>query len=425
MSRDNTLAKTIGLATAVGLAITMVVGSGLLILPGLAYREAGSAAVYAWGISALISIPLLVVFARLGAEIPGAGGVAGFMQAAFSRRAGAATEILILGTIPGGAAIAITGGKYFSSLFDAGSGTVMLGTLVILLIGGTANYFGARVSGRVQQLLALVLVTLLALIALLTLALGDTTAGEGFAAGPRALDALPTVALVFFAFVGWELMSFTTEEFKNPQRDFPLMVAISFIIVVVLYLLVAATIQLVLPRNHPQMANAPIAAMLTAVMGRGSGQFVSIMGILMVVANFISVVWAFSRLSFSSAREGLLPGTLARIHPEAQIPRNAVVASTGAFGAVAAFYFMGIVSQSLLFELAGINFFMSYMLAVLAYIKRVPTVASKIFGTATLACVGFVFIGFGVKTIYPLALFVSGLLLYSVRANRSGVGGQP
>jgi amino acid efflux transporter len=239
------------------------------------------------------------------------------------------------------------------------------------------------------------------------------------------LDALPTVALVFFAFVGWELMSFTTEEFKNPQRDFPLMVAISFIIVVVLYLLVAATIQLVLPRNHPQMANAPIAAMLTAVMGRGSGQFVSIMGILMVVANFISVVWAFSRLSFSSAREGLLPGTLARIHPEAQIPRNAVVASTGAFGAVAAFYFMGIVSQSLLFELAGISFFMSYMLAVLAYIKRVSTVAGKIFGTATLACVGFVFIGFGVKTIYPLALFVSGLLLYSVRANRGGVGGQP
>jgi amino acid transporter len=39
MSNDNELKKTLGLFTSVGLAITMVVGSGLLILPGLAYRR--------------------------------------------------------------------------------------------------------------------------------------------------------------------------------------------------------------------------------------------------------------------------------------------------------------------------------------------------------------------------------------------------
>ena len=77
------LEKTLGLVPAVGLAINLVVGSGLLILPGLAYQQAGGAAVYAWAISALVSIPLLVVFARLGADIPGAGGVAGFMQSVF------------------------------------------------------------------------------------------------------------------------------------------------------------------------------------------------------------------------------------------------------------------------------------------------------------------------------------------------------
>jgi amino acid efflux transporter len=136
MSKDNELKKTLGLFTAVGLAITMVVGSGLLILPGLAYQKVGSAAIYAWGISALISIPLLIVFARLGAEIPGAGGVAGFMQAAFSRREGAATEILILGTIPGGAAIAITGGKYLRALFDGNLGLEILGCFSIFLVGG-------------------------------------------------------------------------------------------------------------------------------------------------------------------------------------------------------------------------------------------------------------------------------------------------
>jgi amino acid efflux transporter len=167
---------------------------------------------------------------------------------------------------------------------------------------------------------------------------------------------MPAVGLVFFAFVGWELMSFTTEEFKNPKRDFPLMVASSFLIVVVLYILVAVAIQLVLPRSHPEISTTPIAAMLATVIGKPGSRFISVLGVLIVVANFISVVWAFSRLSFSSAREGLLPSALARTQTDAKIPRNAVIACILGFGAVALMHYVGLVSQSLLFELAGIGF---------------------------------------------------------------------
>ena len=302
---EEKLEKTLGLLPAVGLAITMVVGSGLLILPGLAYLQAGDAAIYAWIISAIVSIPLLIVFAKLGAELPGAGGIAGFMQAAFSRRSAAATEILILGTIPGGAALAITGGKYISSLFNGSQNVIVIGTLFVLLTGGFVNYFGAKLSGKVQQMLAGVLVVMLAGVAAIALVYGDTSTGEGIASLTHATSVLPTVGLVFFAFVGWELMSFTTEEFKNPKRDFPLMIAISFVIVVVLYLLVATAIQLVISKTHPNLAQAPIASLLAVVMGKTSGRIISLLGALMAVANFISVVWAFSRLTFASAREGL------------------------------------------------------------------------------------------------------------------------
>jgi amino acid efflux transporter len=425
MSKGNELKKTLGLFTAVGLAITMVVGSGLLILPGLAYQKVGSAAIYAWGISALISIPLLIVFARLGAEIPGAGGVAGFMQAAFSRREGAATEILILGTIPGGAAIAITGGKYLRAFLDGNLGLEILGCFSILLVGGTVNYFGGKVSGKVQQILAFILVALLTLVAVASIALGDTSAGQGITPFIQALDSMPAVGLVFFAFVGWELMSFTTEEFKNPKRDFPLMVASSFLIVVVLYILVAVAIQLVLPRSHPEISTTPIAAMLATVIGKPGSRFISVLGVLIVVANFISVVWAFSRLSFSSAREGLLPSALARTQTDAKIPRNAVIACILGFGAVALMHYVGLVSQSLLFELAGISFFMSYALAVAAYIKRASQIAAKMFGIGTFVGVSLVFINFGATIIYPIALYTLGLLIHQISANRrrKGVSG--
>jgi amino acid efflux transporter len=71
---------------AIALAITIVVGSGALVLPGVAYRQAGTAALYGWLLAAVVTVPLLVILARLGAAHPGAGGVAGFVQAAFGRR---------------------------------------------------------------------------------------------------------------------------------------------------------------------------------------------------------------------------------------------------------------------------------------------------------------------------------------------------
>lgn len=284
---NSKLEKTLGLFPAVGLAITMVVGSGLLILPGLAYAESGGAAIYAWLISAIVSIPLLIVFAKLGAEIPGAGGIAGFMQFAFSRRFGVATEILILGTIPGGAALAITGGKYIGSIFNSSQGVIFIGTIVVLAFGGLVNYYGAKLSGTVQQTLAIVLVVMLAIIAVLALMFGDSTQGEGIAPLSAALNVLPTVGLVFFAFVGWELMSFTTEEFKNPRRDFPLMIAMSFLIVVALYLLVAFAFQSVIPRTHPELENAPIAVMLATIFGDASGKVISFR----IIRNRVSNLW--------------------------------------------------------------------------------------------------------------------------------------
>lgn len=420
--QNNRLVKTLTLAPAVGLAITMVVGSGLLVLPGLAYREAGSAAIYAWIISALVSVPLLVVFARLGATFPGAGGIAGFMQRTFSRRVGAATEILILGTIPGGAAIAITGGKYFSAIFDGRQTLVLGGTLLVLIIATVVNIFGARISGRVQQVLAFGLVLLVSGVAVAALVIGDPSAGAGIAPIAQARSALPTVGIVFFAFVGWELMSFTTEEFKDPKRDFPLMIAVSFVIVVALYLLIALAVQLVLPLDDPQLSVAPMATLLASAFGATSGKSIAVVGFFIALANVISVVWAFSRLAFASAREGLLPSVLSQTDTEAAIPRKAILAVMAAFGLVSVLYFAGLVTQSRLFELAGISFFLSYILAVLAYLKHETSIQARLFGMATLLFVTYVFLHFGLKIIYPISVFLLGLVM-GVMRNRSAIGG--
>ena len=84
MSSDPpTLRKVLTVSQAVGLALTIVVGSGLLVLPGLGYRNSGGAAIYVWLLDLALVAPLLIVFAKLGGRWPSAGGIAGFCKMRF------------------------------------------------------------------------------------------------------------------------------------------------------------------------------------------------------------------------------------------------------------------------------------------------------------------------------------------------------
>lgn len=220
--RTDRLRGQVGLPGAIALAITIVVGSGALVLPGLAYQQVGDAAILTWAAAAIFTVPLLVIFAKLGSTYPGAGGVAGFVQAAFGRHLAAGVEVLLLGTfglgIPG---IALTGGNYLVALPGLGSVPVPAAAAIMIAAAGGVVVIGVRMSTRVQVVLAIVLTAALLAVGVLA------------AVGGSAVQQLPTLNLdtvtdgvgatgaVFFAFTGWEMLSFTTEEYANPRRDFP------------------------------------------------------------------------------------------------------------------------------------------------------------------------------------------------------------
>lgn len=418
-ANDKELAHTVSAGQAIALGVTIVVGSGLLILPGLAYEAVGSAAFYAWAIDALIVIPLLLTFAYLGSRHPSAGGIAGFLQLAFGRRGGAATEVLLIGTfglgIPG---IAITGGQYAAAFFGGGRFTKVASTLLLLLLAGFVNVAGTKISARVQQVLAIALVALIALTAAAALVFAPH-AGSGVAPLNDVGHALPAIGLIFFAFTGWEMLSFTAEEYRNPRRDFPLAIAGSFIIVVALYLLVALAVQNTLSQNSSDLTTAPLAAVLGKALGSGAGRAVAGLGLLIISANLVGAVWAASRLVFASAREGLLPEVLAMLNGGDRIPRNAVMATTAGLASVAAAHLSGLVTLTSLLQLAGQNFFILYGLTVLAFVKVVPDRRARVFGLATLVIVVATLGTFGWALIYPAALIVLGLTVANRGSGRS------
>jgi amino acid efflux transporter len=404
------LGRVVTLWPAVGLAITLVVGSGVLVLPGLAYAAHGAAAVWSWVIAAAVCVPLLVVIAALGARYPTAGGIAGFVRPALGDRTADIAELLLLGAIPGGAALALVAGQLVADLVAVPwlVGPVAAG---MLLVAGAAAHRGAEFAGVLVRGLAATFVAMLLIVAIAGLASGQDGLGPGGVSGIR--QGLAGVGLVFFAFVGWELMTFLSEEFVEPERDFPRMIAISFLIVIGLYIALALSVQVALDPHDPRVTTSPVATVAETALGDIGRAVVTVIGVLIVAANVQGVVLAFSRLVFANSRRGQLPRALAVTSPDGS-PERAVLATVAAFMVCLVPERLGLLSQALLFELTASVFFTGFVLAAIAYTVE-ATRWRRVFGAGTTAIASVVLLSFGWVALYPLAVTGLGALRRTVR----------
>lgn len=404
---------------AIALAITIVVGSGALVLPGIAYQEAGNAALYGWLLAAAITVPLLVLFARLGAAYPGAGGIAGFVQAAFGRRLAGGVELLVIGTFSlGMPGIALTGAGYLTVLPGMSELPQAGAAALLVIVAAAVVHTGIRLSTGVQIVLATVLTVGLLAAGTLAVLNASPTAHLPAADVSDVTSGAQVVGAVFFAFTGWEMLSFTTEEYAHPRRDFPRAVVLSFFIVTTMYLLLALGVQSLLRRQDDATVNAPVQAVVKQVVSPEAGTLVALLGVVIILANLVGALWGASRLVMSSAREGLLPSPLARLH-RGENPRTAVLACAAVFLAVIASSAIGWSDLGSLLAVAGKNFFLLYLLCALAY-TRLFRGAHRILGagfTAVLAVVAVALFG-PAQLVYAAGLLLLGTVLAAYRARQ-------
>lgn len=115
-SGSNTLQKNIGMPQAIALYIGAVLGSGVLIVPGLAAEMAGPASLLAWGFMSLLILPMALSMGLLSAKFPNAGGVSHFVTLAFGPKAGSLVGWFFLMSVPIGAPVAaLTGAGYMTA----------------------------------------------------------------------------------------------------------------------------------------------------------------------------------------------------------------------------------------------------------------------------------------------------------------------
>src|SRR3954468_5233904 len=303
------------------LTIGAVLGTGVISLPALAVHAAGPASLLAWAVLLLLSVPLATTFAALGARYPDGGGVSTYARRAFGARAATVVGWCFYFAIPIGAPTAAGfAGAYVADSLGGGRQTQLLATGGIIALVAAMNWFGLRVSGRVQLVIAFVLGGLLLVATLVSLPHADLGNLTPFA--PNGWLAIgPAAALLGWAFAGGEAGTSLSGEYRDPARDIRRATGIAILVISVLYLGVAFATVAVLG-DHP--GKAPLSDLLGLGFGEAARPVTAVVAVLLSVGAINAYFAGGARLGAALARDGSLPGWLAHGSTAGEVPRRSL-----------------------------------------------------------------------------------------------------
>lgn len=324
--RRATDARVAGLTWLQGTALYIgaVLGTGVIALPALAANTAGPASLIAWLALILLSIPLAATFSALGARYPDAGGISTCVKLAFGSYPAAVVGWCFLFAVPVGApAAAMFAGAYVQAAIGGGAASLTLTAFALVLGITLVNAFGVTVSGKVQVIVAGLLITFLLTAVCASMPHVRLQNLHPFA--PHGWLAVASAAgLLVWSFAGWEAITYLAGEFRQPARDMPRAAAAAVVVIGVLYFAVAAATILVLGSAAAATA-APLAALLAVGLG-GPVKMLAAMAALLLTAGTMNAYFAgAAKLGAALGRDGALPGWFAHGSESGGIPRRSLL----------------------------------------------------------------------------------------------------
>lgn len=317
--------KAIKLRHAVALYVTSVIGSGVLLLPGLAAIIAGPGSLLAWILLSVASFPFAFTFASLSSRRPESGGIYSFAKEAFGKRIATVTGWLFaLWVITGAPAVSLIAASYLGYAFPLDRPETLLLSSLMLVTSFIINYNGIVVSNRVQlgavvSIIALLIATVIA--SAFYVRVSDFTPFL-----PNGLLPVGTAAaLIFWSYLGYENVSNVAEEFEDPKRDFKRSIVLSALVVSALYLSVSfVTIGTNAYRTGGNIA--PFAVMLSHVVGAYGASGTAIIAVFIIFSTINAYTVGMSRVFYAVSKDGGFPRVLDHIHPRTKVPDRALIA---------------------------------------------------------------------------------------------------
>jgi amino acid transporter/nucleotide-binding universal stress UspA family protein len=341
---DAELAKDLGPLAALTIGVGTMIGAGIFVLPGEAAGVAGPLVAASFVVGGVISLLTALSASELGTAMPKAGGSYYYVNHALGPLFGSVAGMGNWMGLAFASAFYMLGfGSFLVEL--VGLPAVNLGVLVLdptqvaALVAGAffvaVNYVGAKETGRLQNIIVITLVSILAVFTVAGALTADLSTLTPFA--PQGYDALlPGTALVFVSFLGFAKITTVAEEIRNPGRNLPLAVVGSVLIVTVMYAIIMVVLmgvvdwQVLAESSSPVIDVAEVAFGNVLGLATVGGGLILFSGLLATASSANASILASSRINFAMGRDRLITAWLNKIHTRFATPYRSI-AVTGGF----------------------------------------------------------------------------------------------
>jgi APA family basic amino acid/polyamine antiporter len=373
------LKRNLSAANLVALGIGAIVGTGIFVITGQAAAlYAGPALTLSFLFSALGCVLAGLCYAEFAAMIPTSGGVYSYSYTTMGEiLAWFVGWILVLEYLFACSSVAVGWSGYMLSLlrgwgiafpdqlagatFDhlADGRWVWTGRLfnfpAVFIIGIVSAFLigGIRQSAIVNNIIVVIKVSVILLFIAFGLSYVDTsnwtpyipenTGGFGNFGWTGIFRG---AAVVFFAYLGFDALSTTAGEARNPQKDMPRGILISLLICACLY--VAVTTVLTGIVNYKELnVDAPIALAIDRA-GEGLAwlsPFIKLGAIAGLSSVILVMMLGQSRIYYSISKDGLLPQVFSKVHEKHGVPHNATLFASAVTALIAGLFPLHVLSE--------------------------------------------------------------------------------
>jgi len=382
------LKRAIGPLGLIIMGLGCIIGAGIFIVTGVASANySGPALVLSFVISAVACVFTALCYAEFSSMVPISGSVYTYTYVAMGEIwAWMIGWVLIFEYLISASAVAVGWSSYIVGLLNSvgmilpqlitnppGLGIINLPAFFIILLLTGVLALGVKESARFNAVIVIINISIILLFILVGINFINPSNYQPFI--PYGwTGVVQGAAMVFFAYIGFDAVSTAAEETKNPQKTLPIGIIGSLIISSILYIVVAAVLNGMVPYSLLDTA-APVTFALEKVGANWAASIVSFGAIFGLTSVLLTSLFGQTRIFFSMSRDGLLPNIFSIVHENWRSPIASVIIVGVIASLIAAFLPLGLIIE--LVNIGTLSAFIFLALSIIILRRDRPDIPRK------------------------------------------------